>query len=70
MKYTVQRPATIWIETVVDKAESLEEAIEIADKQLANGDYAELYHTWSIEDQIWIQDETGKVITDLGAGVV
>jgi hypothetical protein len=67
MKYTIQRPAGIWLETVVDEADSLEQAIEIADRQLANGDYIELEQTWTIdEDRIWTQDETGKITYELG----
>ena len=60
MRYTIQRPATIWIETVVE-ADSLEEATDLADEDFNSGDYAEMIQTWSINfDRIWTQDETGK----------
>ena len=60
MRYTIQRPATIWIETVVE-ADSLEEATDLADEDFNSGDYAEMIETWSINfDRIWTQDEMGK----------
>lgn len=60
MRYTIQRPSTIWIETVVE-ADSLEEARELADTDFDNGDYLTMEQTYEIDyDRIWIQDETGK----------
>lgn len=60
MKYTIQRPSTIWIETVVE-ADTLEEARELADKDFDSGDYLTMEQTYEVDyDRIWIQDETGK----------
>lgn len=60
MRYTIQRPATIWLETVVE-AETLEEATELADKDFNSGDYVEMIQTWDIDfDRIWTQSETGE----------
>ena len=60
MRYTIQRPATIWIETVVE-ADNLEEATELADKDFNSGEYVEMIQTWDIDfDRIWTQDQTGQ----------
>lgn len=62
MKYTIQRPATYWLEVVIDEADSLEDAIEQADEMFENGDYSELDGTFDIDyDRYWTQDEKGKV---------
>lgn len=59
--FTVQRPATIWIETVVN-ADNLDEAFELADKDFQDGDFLEIDGTWSIDyDRYWTQDATGEV---------
>jgi hypothetical protein len=64
MRYTIQRPSSIWIETVVE-AETLEEARELADKDFDSGDYQTMEMTYEIDyDRIWIQDETGKEYYD------
>lgn len=63
MRYTIQRPATIWLETVVE-ADGIDEAIELADKDFNSGEYVEMIQTWDIDfDRYWIQNETGGVIT-------
>lgn len=60
MRYTIQRPATIWIETVVE-ADNLDEAIDLADEDFNSGDYVEMIQTWDIDfDRIWTQDQTGQ----------
>jgi hypothetical protein len=60
MKYTIQRPLTVWVETVV-QADDLEQARELADKDFDSGDYITMEQTFEIDyDRIWIQDETGK----------
>jgi hypothetical protein len=62
MKYTVQRPFIVWVETVIDEADNLEEALEQADEKLKDGDYIELHQTFSIDyDRYWVQDATGAV---------
>jgi hypothetical protein len=62
MKYTVQRPITVWVETVVEDFENLEDAIEAADENFRNGHYIELDQTFEIDfDKYWAQDESGEV---------
>jgi PII-like signaling protein len=62
MKYTIQRPLTVWVEVVVDEADNLEEALEKADEMFKDGDYIELDGTFDINyDKYWSQDELGKV---------
>jgi hypothetical protein len=62
MKYTIQRPLTVWVETVVEDFETLEDALEVADENFKNGDYIELDGTFDINyDKYWSQDETGAV---------
>jgi len=62
MKYTIQRPLTVWVETVVEDFATLEDALEVADENFKNGDYIELDGTFDINyDKYWSQDETGKV---------
>jgi hypothetical protein len=62
MKYTIQRPLTVWVETVVEDFDTLEDALEVADENFKNGDYIELDGTFDINyDKYWSQDQTGKV---------
>lgn len=62
MKYTVQRPLTVWVEVVVDEADSLDEALDKADEMFRDGDYTELHGTFDINyDKYWTQDEFGAV---------
>jgi hypothetical protein len=64
MRYTIQRPSSIWIETVVE-ADTLEQARELADKDFDSGDYLTMEQTYEVDyDRIWIQDETGKEYYD------
>jgi hypothetical protein len=66
MKYTVQRPAIIWIETVVE-AEDVDQALELADTKFQKGDYLEMEGTWEIDyGRFWVQDESGKEDYELG----
>jgi hypothetical protein len=66
MKYTVQRPAIIWIETVVE-AEDLDQALELADTKFQKGDYLEMEGTWEIDyERFWTQDESGIEAYELG----
>ena len=71
MRYTIQRPATIWIETVVE-ADDINLAIELADKDFNSGEYVEMIQTWDIDfERYWIQNETGATITrDKGKVIV
>jgi hypothetical protein len=61
MKYTVQRPLTVWVEVVVDEADSLDDALDKSEQMFKDGDYIELHDTFSIDyDRHWVQDETGE----------
>lgn len=60
MEYRIQRPSTAWIETTVE-ADSLEEALKLADENFNNGDFEELSNTFEIDyDKFWSEDENGK----------
>jgi hypothetical protein len=66
MRYTIQRPATIWLETVVE-ADGIDEAIELADKDFNSGDYVEMIQTWDIDfDRFFTQDEKGNEVQKYG----
>jgi hypothetical protein len=59
--WTLQRPATIWIQTKVE-AETLEQALELADVEFSNGEYKEDEDSFSIDDQrYWAMDEYKNV---------
>ena len=61
MKYTVQRPVVMWIETEIESAEDYNQALDLADQKFAKGDYVEIEMTSAIDyERYWIQDETGK----------
>jgi len=58
--YRVQRPSTVWIETMIE-ADSFEEALELADCQFYDGQYTELDDTFEVDyDRHWIEDEDGE----------
>jgi hypothetical protein len=64
MEYKFQRPSSVWVEVVVE-ADSLDEAIELADEELLNGNYNELDDTFTINyDRYWVEDENGEVSED------
>jgi hypothetical protein len=59
--WTVQRPATIWIQTKVE-AETLEQALELADVRFSEGEYTEDEESFSIDDQRhWAMDNYQNV---------
>jgi hypothetical protein len=59
--WTVQRPATIWIQTKVE-AETLEQALELADVRFSEGEYTEDEDSFSIDYyQYWAMDEYKNV---------
>jgi hypothetical protein len=65
MEYRVQRPSSVWIETIVE-AEDFDEALELADKAYSNGDFEELDGTWEIDyDRYWIEDENEETKEEL-----
>jgi hypothetical protein len=59
--WTVQRPATIWIQTKIE-AETLEQALELADTEFSNGEYREDEDSFSIDyDRYWAMDNYQNV---------
>lgn len=63
-EYKVQRQATYWIEATVH-AESIENALEIADEEFKDGDWVEAPDSFEInEDRYWIQTHDGLVFTE------
>ena len=59
MEYRIQQRATIWVETTVE-AGSLKKALEKAEEQMINGDYRELYDTFDLAGEWWVEDENGN----------
>ena len=56
-EWEVQRPATIWLKTKVN-AETLEEALELADTEFYNGEYKEDEDSFDIDySRYWAIDE-------------
>ena len=61
MKYKVQRPTSLWIQTTVE-ADSFEMALELADKNFANGDFEEIEDTFGVDyDDYWAKNEAGEI---------
>ena len=59
-EWTIQRPAGIWVETTV-YADTLEEALEAADKDISNGDFREVPEAWDVNwDEYWAKDDKGE----------
>jgi hypothetical protein len=64
MKYTVQRPQIVWIETEVH-APHLSEALRLADEDFESGNYFTLDTTWENDyNRYWVQDENGNQFTE------
>jgi hypothetical protein len=60
MKYTVQRPVVMWVETVVE-AEDKDLALDLADTNFEKGDYLEIEMSSEVDyERYWIQDDLGK----------
>ena len=60
-QWTVQRPTTIWIQTKVE-AETLEQALELADTEFSNGEYREDEDSFTIDyDRYWAMDKYENV---------
>lgn len=66
MKYTVQRPQIVWIETTVQtENKNLFEALRLADEDFESGNYFTLDNTWENDyARYWVQDENGNVFTE------
>jgi hypothetical protein len=66
MRYRFQRPARIWIETTVE-ADSIEQAIELGNKDLENGDFKEAEDAFEIYwDTYWLEDDNGNTYNEDG----
>jgi hypothetical protein len=66
-EYKVQRKASQWIETTV-LAESLENALEVADAKFEDGRFTEAEDAFEIDEEAyWVQTHDGLVFTDLHA---
>jgi hypothetical protein len=64
IEWTVQRPATIWISTQVE-AETIEQAVQLADIRFSEGEYKEDEDSFSIDDQrYWAMDEYKNVFSE------
>lgn len=65
MKYTVQRPTVEWVETVIENADNLEHALELADEIFKFGEYEYVSDTWTMDYyRYWVKDENGSVFTE------
>jgi ribosomal protein L12E/L44/L45/RPP1/RPP2 len=59
-EWTIQRPARIWIETTV-KADTLEDALEVADKEISSGEFIEVIQSCEVNwDEFWAKDDKGE----------
>jgi hypothetical protein len=65
MKYTVQRPTIEWVETVIENADNLEHALELADEIFKFGEYEYVSNTWAMDYyRYWVKDENDNVFTE------
>jgi hypothetical protein len=65
MKYTVQRPTIEWVETVIENADNLEHALELADEVFKFGEYEYVSNTWAMDYyRYWVKDENDNVFTE------
>jgi RecA/RadA recombinase len=65
MKYTVQRPTIEWVETVIDNADNLEQALELADEIFRFGEYEYVSDTWLMDYyRYFVKDENGNIFTE------
>jgi hypothetical protein len=66
--WTVQRPSTIWIQTKVE-AETLEQALELADVRFSEGEYKEDEDSFTIDyDRYWAMDNYQNVFFEENQG--
>jgi hypothetical protein len=65
MKYTVQRPTIEWVETVIENADNLEHALELADEIFRFGEYEYVSDTWFMDYyRYFVKDENGNIFTE------
>jgi hypothetical protein len=65
MKYTIQRPIVEWAEVVIEDADNLEHALELADEQFENGDFVSVEMSWGVDfERYWAQDQNGDEFTE------
>jgi hypothetical protein len=65
MKYTVQRPTIEWVEVVINNADNLEHALELADEVFRTGEYEYVDNTWSIDyNRYWVKDENYNAFSE------
>ena len=63
IKYTVQRPTISYVSTVVE-AETLEEALKMADQNFYEGEYKEDEDSFEISTKdYWVVDEYNTLYT-------
>ena len=59
-EWRVQRPARIWVEVKVE-ADNLEDALELADKEISSGNFVEVDESWEVNwDEFWAKDDKGE----------
>lgn len=65
MKYIVQRPTIEWVQVVIDNADNLEHALELADEVFKFGEYEYIDNTWVMDYyRYWVKDENDNVFTE------
>jgi hypothetical protein len=65
MKYIVQRPTIEWVQVIIDNADNLEHALELADEVFKFGEYEYIDNTWVMDYyRYWVKDENDNVFTE------
>jgi hypothetical protein len=59
MEYRIQQKASVWIEVSVE-ADTLEEAMKLAEKDIDKGRFKEDPYSFELEDEFWWEDEDGE----------
>jgi len=59
MDYRIQQKASVWIEVSVE-ADNLDEAMELAEKEINEGNFKEDPASFTLEDEYWWEDENGE----------
>ena len=66
MQYIVEQRVSTWIKTTVE-AETLEQAIELADQRFSDGEYTENYESFELMDHYYITDTDGNETEKAGS---